>query len=162
MRVHQSSRPEDKAMVEGNRCEICYGIVPEPRARHKQTKYCTECARSKKRLTTLDSWSPERKREWQRDYMRDYRKRHPRLSTKYVRRYRERSRASVSNPSYLNSVAPLLPFLVVALLISGGLDPYTDALPVLISYLETLTLKLTSFLIVAILCWRHLQRVLKD
>jgi len=62
-------------MHEGNLCERCNEKVQPAKARHKQTKYCVECARIKKRENTLDPWPPDKKRNYMRDYMRGYRAR---------------------------------------------------------------------------------------
>jgi hypothetical protein len=47
--------------------------VQTVKAAHKQTKYCVECARIKKRENSLDPWTPEERRAYMRKYMRGYR-----------------------------------------------------------------------------------------
>lgn len=149
-------------MVHGNRCEICRRIVPEPKASHKQTKYCDECARCKKRLGSKNSWPADVKAAYMREYMRSYRKVHPRLSTTYVRKHREKLRSCSGKASYLSSPAIPLLFLVIALILSGNLDPHSDSLPVFIAYLELLTVKITGFIVIVLICWKHLKRFWKD
>lgn len=62
-------------MLSGNLCERCNEKVQPAKARHKQTKYCVECARIKKRENTLDTWPLDTKKDYMRDYMRGYRAR---------------------------------------------------------------------------------------
>jgi len=131
----------------------CLAIVPEPKSRSKQTKFCYECAELRKKAGTQSSWSKEEKAAYQRRYMRVYRKAHPRLSTPYVRKHREKQREQAHTASsYLNSVAIVVPFFFVALLLSGNIDPHSDALPALVSYVELLTVKLTGLSTVIVLC----------
>lgn len=81
-------------MLEGNRCELCNKRVERARALYKQTKYCAHCAKVKKKENSLSSWHAEDKKEYMREYMRMYRRKRPRLSTPYVRKYRELKRAT--------------------------------------------------------------------
>lgn len=62
-------------MLEGNLCERCKEKVEAEKALHKQTRYCVECAKVKKRENTLDPWSPEKRRAYMREYMQGYRAR---------------------------------------------------------------------------------------
>ena len=149
-------------MVDGNRCELCRRIVPQAKACHKQTKYCDECAQMKKRLGAKNSWPADVKAAYMREYMRIYRKAHPRLSTNYVRKHREKLRSCSSKASYLSFPATPLLFLVIALVLYGNLDPDSDSLPVFIAYLEVLTVKVTGFIVIVLICLKHLERFWKD
>src|SRR4051812_15312496 len=60
-------------MKEGNLCERCEGKVHPKKAIHKQTKYCERCAQVMKRVNTLDSWSPKKRRDYMRLYMHEKR-----------------------------------------------------------------------------------------
>jgi hypothetical protein len=154
-----SSSLEDYAMVDGNKCENCRRIVPAPKACRKQTKYCDECALQKKRAGAQNSWPADVKAEYMRKYMRGYRKSHPRLSTEYVREHRKRLRESSGTASYLSSVAIVLAFLLVSF--SENLDLSFETLPALLSYLELLAIKVTGFIVVVFICWKHLKQFWK-
>ena len=148
-------------MLEGNRCEICNEVVHGRRATYKQTKYCANCAKRRKKENTLNPWLPEEKREYMRTYMRSYRKQHPRLSSPYVRKHREKAREAVGDRSlYLRSVAWFLPLIVMAGLASGNVEISFDALPTLITHLEIVAVKVTGLAIVILICWRHLEGML--
>ena len=146
-------------MVDG-RCELCRQIVPKPRACHKQTKYCEECARSKKRASAHNSWPAQVKAVFMRKYMRAYRQSHPGLSTAYVRKHREKLKSCSGNATYLSCISLLLSLLLllllVALLASGRL--HYDALPKVISYLELLAVKVTGLIVIVLICWKHLKQ----
>ena len=146
-------------MVDG-RCEICRLIVPEPRACHKQTKYCEECARLKKRAGAYNSWHRDVKAAFMRKYMCAYRRSHPGLSTAYVRKHREKLKSCSGNVTYLSCVSFLLLLLVVVLLVSGKL--HYDALPKVISYLELLAVKVTGLIVILLFCWKHLKQFWKE
>jgi len=62
-------------MLQGKRCEDCNRVIDEPRSRHKQTRFCLECAKRRKRQNSEDPWPAEKRRLYMRDYMRRYR--HP-------------------------------------------------------------------------------------
>lgn len=148
-------------MVDGNRCEVCREIVPEEKACHKQTKYCDGCARSKKLAGTQSSWSRDEKAAYMRGYMRGYRKRHQRLSTPYVRKHREKLREGSRTAPYRSVAIPVL-LLSLLFMQSGNLSPHSDTLPVLISHVELIVIKVTGLIVVVIICWEHLKRFWKD
>ena len=138
-------------MLEGNRCELCKQVVHGTRAGHKQTKYCEECAKTRKKENTLNPWLPEEKKEYMRKYMRAYRKAHPRLSSPYVRKYREKGREKQvegtvvrQSPTSLRSIAWFLPLLCIVNLSSETLDFSFDIVKTVIAYLELLVVKITS------------------
>lgn len=61
-------------MLKGNRCRLCTKIIRSSKAQHKQTRYCDECAKKKKRENTLDPWTKEERRAYMKNYMRRYRR----------------------------------------------------------------------------------------
>jgi len=62
-------------MLQGKRCKDCKSYIAESRAKYKQTRYCLDCAKRRKRENSLDPWTPEERRLYMRQYMRRYR--HP-------------------------------------------------------------------------------------
>jgi len=126
-------------MKEGNLCERCEGKVQPEKAIHKQTKYCDKCARIMKRVNTLDSWSPEKRRAYMRRYMRTR---------------RAQARLCCSPLSLL-------------LLGTGGLSPEAfqltfDEITTLLVHAEILVLKATGFVFIVIICARHLKHAVQD
>jgi hypothetical protein len=126
-------------MLPGNLCELCKGKVQAAKARHKQTRYCVECAKAKKRENSLDARTPEEKR----DYMR-----------KYMRVYRAQAR--------LGCLALLLPFLGGGGLSLESLNFGFEDITTGIVYAELLVIKLTGLATVVVLCIKHLKHSWKD
>jgi hypothetical protein len=63
-----------------------------------QTKYCEKCAREQKRLNSEEGRTYDMRKEELRAYMREYRKKHPGLSTQYVRRHRQKHSSEPTPP----------------------------------------------------------------
>lgn len=147
-------------MLDGNRCERCGRVVRKAKARYKQTKYCDDCARLKKRANTLSPWLPEEKQAYMRRYMRAYRKTHPGLSSPYVRRHRKNVRG-IANDSQANLrlFAWFLPCLIFVLKFSGGLEPSFEAIRTLVTDLELLAVKFTGLVALMVICWRHIANL---
>jgi hypothetical protein len=155
-------------MSERKACVRCGLLVRGPRAEHRQTKYCGECARIKKRENTLNPLLPEEKREYMRGYMREYRRTHPGLSSPYVRRHRERKReaggeSSGGQPSAPTSASPRCHAGAVILTLlffrgdsSEGWGVSLEDLSALIPRLELLLVEVAGLVFVALVCWRHL------
>ena len=82
-------------MLQERSCERCNKAIEPPKATYKQSRYCSSCAKIKKRESDADSDSrtEEQRRQYIRSYMRGYRRAHPGLSTPYVQRHRKRKRA---------------------------------------------------------------------
>ena len=91
-------------MLPGNRCELCGKQIRGQRAKHKQTKFHRHCARRRKKESDANSESrsyvdrreSSRRFIGMKAYMRKYRRKHPGLSTRYVRklRFKRRNRES--------------------------------------------------------------------
>lgn len=126
-------------MKEGNLCERCEGKVQPEKAIHKQTKYCDRCAQIMKRANTLDSWSPEKRRDYMRRYMREYRA-HGRLYCLVL----------------------FLPLLAIGDLSPEALQQNYDGIATAILYAEILVVKLTGLAFVVIICVRHLRHTLAN
>jgi hypothetical protein len=120
-------------MLERNLCERCHRKVHTAKARHKQTKYCVECAKAKKRENTLDPWTPEKRREYMREYMKGYRAQ-----------------------ARLNCVVWVLPLLGVGGL-SAILNLSFEEITAGITYAEILAVKGTGLAFIVIICIRHLK-----
>jgi len=148
-------------MLEGNRCELCNSVVDRRKSKYKQTKYCVKCARAKKKENSLSPWLPEEKRRYMREYMRGYRRDHPRLSSPYVRRYRknqELQNSASKSPEHLRSVDWFFPF-VFLMLCPELMDFSFRSIEAVITYIEVLTLKITSLVVILIFCWKHLTEL---
>jgi hypothetical protein len=146
-------------MLDGNRCELCRSVVERRKSKYKQTKYCEQCAKAKKRENSLNPWLPDEKRHYMREYMRRYRLVHPRLSSRYVRRHRKNQELQDSSPIYkstqhLRSVNWFLPFFF--LIVCPELMDSFKLIEAAITYLEVLTIKITGLAIIGVFCWRHL------
>jgi hypothetical protein len=124
-------------MLPGNLCERCNEKVQPAKASHKQTKYCIECARIKKRENTLDPWPPEKKRNYMREYMRGYRAR-------------------------FSCLILLLPFLGINGLSSKVPDLSFEDITTGIVHAELLAIKVTGLALVVVLCIRHLKHAWKE
>jgi hypothetical protein len=80
-------------MVDERNLCVVPGCSNPRRSAAPQAKYCEECARERKRQNSLESRTYEERKEQQRAYQREYRKKHPGLSTPYVRRFRAKRAA---------------------------------------------------------------------
>jgi hypothetical protein len=83
-------------MLEGNLCEECKNKVEDPKARHRQTRFCGPCARSRNKKNSLDPWTPEERKVYMQRYMKVYRQRRPGLSTPYVQKYRANTKRKLA------------------------------------------------------------------
>lgn len=124
-------------MHEGNLCERCNEKVQPAKARHKQTKYCVECARIKKRENTLDPWTPDKKRNYMRDYMRGYRAR-------------------------FSCLLLFLPFLGMDGLSLESLNFSFNQITTGIEHAELLVIKVAGLAAVVAICIRHLKQSWKE
>lgn len=148
-------------MLEGNRCELCYEVIQSSKARHRQTKYCQECARQKKKENTGDSWTPEDRREYMRRYMSEYRRRHPKLSKPYVlkhRREKQKARISVHRTVTFYCLW-FLPLLLLAPVSTETMSVWFDSLKTAIAYIELIVIKITGLVIVVTVCWKHIKHL---
>src|SRR4051812_29656338 len=123
-------------MLPGNLCERCNEKVQPAKARHRQTKYCVECARIKKRENTLDPWTPDKKRNYMRDYMRGYRAR-------------------------FSCILLFLPFLGMNGLSLGFLNFSFNDITAGIEHAELLVIKVASLAAVVAMSIRHLKQIWK-
>jgi hypothetical protein len=82
-------------MLEEKKCELCKKVIAETRAQFKQTKYHLDCARMKKKESSVDPIRREDGRKYMRHFMRAYRAKHKGLSTPYVRQHRARKRRAL-------------------------------------------------------------------
>jgi hypothetical protein len=126
-------------MLEGKLCERCKGKVQPAKAKHKQTKYCVECARIKKRENTENPWTPEERRAYMRGYMRDYRAQ-----------------------ARLGCWVWFLPFLGVDGLWSEMRNLSFEDITKGIVYAEFLVIEATGLALVIVLCIQHLKHALKS
>lgn len=167
-------------MLEGNRCERCEKTIVGERAKRKQTKYCKKCAKIKKRQNSLDSWPPEKRKEYTAVYMREYRRKHPALSTKYVRKHRKKKqaeRATTRVPKEQLALQPVLETLnsvayplVYLLLISqpvifselAGVQLSFEGIRTIITHLGSLVIEATGFIVTVIFCLRHLRDLWRE
>lgn len=156
-------------MVDGNRCEYCRVVVPNERARHKQTKYCQDCARTRKNKNSLSSLLPDDKAKYMCAYMRAYRKTHPRLSGPYVRRHREKERerqiattAASHSQRSLRCCAWLLAIAWFGNQLLETTDFNVESLSAVFAHLELLIIKATSLVTVIVMCWQQLAHLWRD
>ena len=64
------------------RCELCGKVIPFPRAKFVRTKYCAfPCAPAMQRQKSLESFTVEDRKRYNKTYMPLYRKTHPRSTT---------------------------------------------------------------------------------
>jgi hypothetical protein len=119
-------------MLPGNLCERCNEKVQPAKARHRQTKYCLECAKIKKRENTLDPWTPDKRRNYMRDYMRGYRAR-------------------------FSCLLLFLPFLGTGGLSLESLNSSFDQIATGIEHAELLVIKVASLAAVVAISIRHLK-----
>jgi hypothetical protein len=80
-------------------CELCTNVIDKLKTNQKQTRYCSECAKVKKRENTFDPWTPEQRKQYMRGYMRGYRRKYPGLSTPYVQRHRKKKKPILATAS---------------------------------------------------------------
>jgi len=149
-------------MLEGNRCERCEQLIRGAKALHRQTKYCGPCARVKKRENTECPLLPDDKREYMRAYMREYRRAHPGLSSRYVRRHRERkSKARADSSGGTVTLRCLIPTAALSLLLFKDASPngwgvsLEDVSAVVVN-LQVLAIHVAGLAFVVLLCWFHL------
>jgi hypothetical protein len=154
-------------MLKGNRCELCSEKIKFAKARHKQTKYCEDCAKIKKRQNTLNPWLPEEQREYMRNYMRDYRRSHPKLSTRYVRKHRERKRdlqagsSRQAQTSLCCLVVGILPFLLQVDLPSEGINLRFETIRTVISHIDIIVVEVTGLVVIVSYSLKHLVDIWK-
>jgi hypothetical protein len=164
-----------KTMLDGNRCEVCRDIVDDTRARHKQTKYCTRCAKHKKRENSLDPLHPTERRAYMRSYMRAYRRTHPRLSTRYVRAHRKKRRilrpalsgdvpayADLTSSSQIVYSASAVLFCVGLLTVRHAAGITFEAVQAFISRSAVTVVELTGLVVIGIFSWRHVRDLWRD
>ncbi len=156
-------------MLEGNRCELCGETIQGARAIHKQTKYCEECAKIKKKQNTLNPWLPEEQRMYMRSYMRKYRRAHPKLSTPYVRKHRAKEKEKQASSKGAHETHPTpqagsyfsLPLGVFPLLWLIGLQPEGanlsfESIRTAITHLNIIVVEVTGLGVVISFCVKHL------
>lgn len=62
-------------MLDKKRCHgYCDGFIEASRAKYNQTRYCENCARTKKRENSEDARKYQDRKEYLSAYMHDYRK----------------------------------------------------------------------------------------
>lgn len=83
--------------MQTKKCKNCEELITGPKAQRKQTRYCDRCARTMKKTNSLDPWTTDKRREYNKTYMRGYRRDHPGLSTPYVRKFRANQRKAASS-----------------------------------------------------------------
>lgn len=169
----------DLKMLQGNRCELCNKVIKSTKAQYKQTKYCQQCAKQKKRENTENSWLPEKKREYMRGYMREYRRLHPKLSNKYVLKHRQKKLETLTENNYRakSSVVPasqnqdmmffsfagfLLFLSLNTMLSSETISGWFNFLETTIKYLELAVIKISGLGIIILVCYQHIKRILKN
>jgi len=94
-----------------------------------QTKYCEKCARDQKRLNSEEGRTYDMRKEELCAYMRTYRKKHPGLSTQYVRRHRKKNSLEQTHPSAFCSTKPAIIYASQNLMITSAelqLSPPTE------------------------------------
>lgn len=146
-------------MLEGKKCELCNEIIKCTKSQYKQTKYCRECAKQKKKENTSDSWLPEERKEYMRSYMREYRRRNPKLSNPYVIRHRQKKRNVKSAVTGSKTFLCLwfVPFMLLAAPSAETVSLWFDTFKTAVSYLELLIIKLSGLIILVIICWQHIR-----
>lgn len=156
-------------MLRGNRCESCGEPIEDARAIHKQTKYCEVCAKIKKKQNTLNPWLPAERRRYMRGYMRAYRRSHPSLSTRYVRKHREKQReiqdssSSIQEPhSNQHAVTSfcllvgVLPFLSLIDLPPEGINLSFENIRTTITHLDIIVVEVTGLVAIVSYSLKHL------
>lgn len=161
-------------MLDGNKCELCYGIVESPKAQYKQTKYCQQCAKQKKKENTIDSWLPERRKEYMRQYMREYRLLNLDSTSQNAQEHIEQKQKSPKNKNLTNDVSStkitnnqntmffsFIGFLFLSIFL---IAPSSDTMNVwfewfdnVIKHFELIIVKITGLAVIISFCWQHIK-----
>lgn len=159
-------------MLDGNRCERCKEKILSEKAKYNQTKYCEICAVLVKKEQAAALRIAGRK--YMLYYMRAYRCKHPKLSTKYVRKFRakhalQRALAQsqeIDQPGVHSKPAAHLflcfPLVITSVMALAGYQLNFDTICALISHLHRLFLEATSLGVIGIFCLRHLAALWKN
>jgi hypothetical protein len=131
-------------MLPGNRCEDCKEPVHGPRAAHRQTKFCVDCAKRRKKEQTKQSRPAVDRRESHREYMRKYRPKHPGISTPYVRKFRDKQRYKTGKAVTPQSSEPDM----------RQLD--FETLKAFIGHLSIIVVEATGLLVIFTYCLKHI------
>jgi hypothetical protein len=156
-------------MMERKHCKDCSKPIKGKRGLQYRTLRCIDCARLAKNQQSRESRPYADYRDDNRDYMQAYRKMHPALSTRYVRRFRQKKllarteEADSPHPPSTSWVSKAAIILIVNLFIfpvlSRGAEINLENVRSTIERLEIIIVELTGLVVILTFCCKHIADI---